>query len=81
MPVEQAYDRYHKRIAILGGIDLDFVVRSTPEKVRQRSLAMLERSAHDGGYALGTGNSVPDYVPQVNYFAMIGADTGLDYSS
>jgi len=81
MPVEQAYDRYHKRIAILGGIDLDFVVRSTPEQVRQRSLAMLERSAREGGYALGTGNSVPDYVPQVNYFAMIGAATGLDYSS
>ena len=73
LPVEQAYDKYHKRIAILGGIDLDFVVRSTPEKVRQRALAMLDRSARAGGYALGTGNSVPEYVPDANYFALISA--------
>ncbi len=35
MPVEEAYDRYHSRIAILGGIDLDFVCRSTPEQIYQ----------------------------------------------
>ncbi len=81
MPVEQTYDKYHKRIAIMGGIDLDFVVRSAPEQVRQRSLAMLERCKRDGGFALGTGNSVPEYVPQANYFAMVGAATDLDYSA
>jgi len=34
---------------------------------------MLDRSARAGGYALGTGNSVPEYVPDANYFAMISA--------
>ena len=34
---------------------------------------MLERAARHGAYALGTGNSVPEYVPQENYFAMIAA--------
>ena len=29
--VEDAYEAYHERIAILGGFDLDFVVRSAPE--------------------------------------------------
>lgn len=80
LPVEQVYDKYHERIAVLGGIDLDFIVRSTPAQVRERSLAMLKRSAKGGSYGLGTGNSVPEYVPQANYFAMIGAATGLDYS-
>jgi uroporphyrinogen decarboxylase len=75
-PVEDAYERWHSRIAILGGIDLDFVCRSTPEAITARSLAMLERSAGRGGYALGTGNSVPEYVPDENYFAMITAATG-----
>jgi uroporphyrinogen decarboxylase len=72
MPVEDAYEQYRGRIAILGGIDVDFVCRSTPEEVYARSKAMLERSSH-GGYALGTGNSVPDYVPDANYFAMLRA--------
>lgn len=34
---------------------------------------MTELSKNSGGYALGTGNSVPDYVPVENYLAMIAA--------
>jgi uroporphyrinogen decarboxylase len=76
LPVEQAYERWGRRIAILGGIDLDFVCRSSPEAVTARSRAMLERARGRGGYALGTGNSVPEYVPQENYFAMTRAVLG-----
>jgi uroporphyrinogen decarboxylase len=75
-PVEEAYEEYSRRIAILGGIDLDFVIRNSPEKVRQRSAAMLERSRQRGSYALGTGNSVPAYVPDDHYFAMTSAAVG-----
>lgn len=73
MPVEEFYELYHNRIAILGGIDLDFVCRGTPDEVYQRSKAMLKRSQTRGSYALGTGNSVPDYVPDANFFALIQA--------
>ncbi|MCL1856803.1 MAG: hypothetical protein FWF84_04070 [Kiritimatiellaeota bacterium] len=73
LPVEKAYDRWGGRIAILGGIDLDFVVRSTPEEVYDRSKKMLAKAKDKGGYALGTGNSVPEYVPVDNYMAMIRA--------
>jgi len=78
MPVEEAYERWGDRIAILGGIDVDFVCRATPEDVYRRSKAMLERAAGRGGYALGTGNSVPDYVPDENFFAMVRAATDGD---
>jgi uroporphyrinogen decarboxylase len=73
LPVEEAYERYSGRIAILGGIDVDFVCRAAPDEVYRRSKAMLERSAMRGAYALGTGNSVPDYVPDEGYFAMTRA--------
>jgi uroporphyrinogen decarboxylase len=33
VPVEEAYERYHNRIAILGGIDVDFICRSSPEDI------------------------------------------------
>ena len=75
MPIEEVYDRWHDRIAILGGIDVDFICRSSPDDVYQRSKAMLERAEDDGAYALGTGNSVPDYVPEECYFAMVKAAT------
>jgi len=75
LPVEQAYEQWCGRIAVLGGIDLDFICRSAPQQVYQRSKAMLERAAERGGYALGTGNSVPQYVPAAGYYAMIRAAT------
>jgi uroporphyrinogen decarboxylase len=34
---------------------------------------MLERASERGGFALGTGNSVPEYVPDENFFALIRA--------
>lgn len=70
-PVEEAYDQLKGRIAVLGGIDLDFICRETPENVRKRCHAMVEKGMAGGGYALGTGNSVPKYVPWQNYFAML----------
>jgi uroporphyrinogen decarboxylase len=73
LPVEQAFELHHDKFAILGGIDLDFICRAKPEEVYNRSRALLERTANRGAYALGTGNSVPDYVPDENYFAMTRA--------
>ena len=73
LPVEQAYERYHSRIAILGGIDVDFMCRAEPKDIYKRAQSLLNRTAERGGYALGTGNSVPDYIPDENYFAMLYA--------
>jgi uroporphyrinogen decarboxylase len=72
-PVEEAYDELQGRIAVLGGLDLDFICRSTPEEVYTRAKGMLARAAATGGFALGTGNSVPAYIPHANYFAMLAA--------
>lgn len=73
VPVEEAYERMKGHIAVLGGLDLNFLCRTTPHEVNRRARAMLERTASQGGYALGTGNSVPEYVPQEAYFAMTAA--------
>lgn len=70
-PVEECYERWNPRIAVLGGLDLDFLIRSSPEAIKQRARAMLERTMDRGGYALGTGNSVPTYLPPEHYLAML----------
>ena len=72
-PVEDAYEEYNGRIAILGGLDVDYVISHSENEVYNRAMAMLERSSERGGYALGTGNSVPDYIPDRQYLAMIKA--------
>jgi len=72
IPVEDAYRDLQGRIAVLGGIDVDFMASRSPKEVFDRSKRILEQTA-TGGYALGTGNSIPEYIPDENYFAMIKA--------
>jgi uroporphyrinogen decarboxylase len=73
IPIEDAYERWQYRIGILGGIDMNYMVRQSEEDIAARSRAMLKRAEGRGGYALGTGNSVPEYIPFEHYLAMIKA--------
>lgn len=77
LPVEDAYEKWTGRIAILGGVDVDFVIRRPNVEIAERCRAMLKRSEDRGGFALGTGNSVPEYIPQEKYLTMI--KTALNY--
>ena len=72
LPVEAAYARWGERICILGGIDVDFICRATPEAIKARAQALLT-STRCRGYALGSGNSITRYVPTENYLAMTSA--------
>ena len=76
-PVEEAYERWQGRIAILGGIDVNYIIQNSEEDIISRCRAMLKRSEGRGGYALGTGNSVPDYIPQDHFIALLKA--ALEY--
>ena len=71
-PVEKGWQLWGERIAILGGIDMDFLVRQTPAEIRHRSVEMLKMTGSKG-YALGSGNSIPAFVPIENYLAMISS--------
>jgi len=72
LPVEECYKRWGSRIGIMGGIDVDFLIRSSIEDIEKRCNAMLDMAqSHYGSYALGSGNSVPEYIPYENYLAMI----------
>ncbi|HHV98678.1 MAG TPA: uroporphyrinogen-III decarboxylase-like protein [Clostridiaceae bacterium] len=71
MPVTEAKKKYGNRIAILGGMDMNFLCTSSEEEVRQRTRKIIAECAPGGNYALGTGNSVANYVPLKNYLAML----------
>jgi uroporphyrinogen decarboxylase len=72
-PVEQAWEEYGGRIAVMGGIDVHFICTHSPDDVYARSRAMVNRTRARGSFALGTGNSVPEFVPDDGYFAMTSA--------
>jgi len=69
-PVEEQYRKYHERIAILGGLDVDLLARGTAEEVRRRTRQILDFCS-EGGYAMGSGNSVTNFCKLENYYAML----------
>lgn len=77
LTVSQAKQLYGSRVALLGGIDMDFLCRATPDQVREYTRRVLEACMPGGGYALGTGNSVANYIPLENYLAML--EVGRDF--
>jgi uroporphyrinogen decarboxylase len=76
LPVERACELLHGRIAVLGGIDMHFLCTASQEEIKRRARALLARARQRGGYALGSGNSIPGYCPTENYLAMISVVDG-----
>jgi len=70
-PITEAKALYGDRIAVLGGIDMDLLGRGSEADVRARVRQVLRACAPGGGFALGSGNTVANYVPLANYLAML----------
>jgi len=71
-PFSRWIEDYGERIALLGGFDLDFLCRRGPAEITAEvERRGTEYRAAARGYALGSGNSIPGYVPVENYLAMI----------
>jgi uroporphyrinogen decarboxylase len=73
-PFGRWIELYNDRIGLFGGIDLNLLCtqdRQTVfnEVVRQGSEFRVKAK----GYALGSGNSIPDYVPVENFVALVEA--------
>lgn len=70
-PITAAKQRYGQRLSLLGGIDVDFLCRASEEEIRRRVRATVEICQPGGGFCLGTGNTVANYIPLRNYLAML----------
>ena len=71
MPVEDVYQRWGDRVAIMGGLDVNLLSAGTEANIRKRTRGILDVCGPDGGYVLGTGNSVASYIPVRNYLIML----------
>ena len=70
-PVWEAKEKYGDRIALMGGFDMDKICRLSDNEVRAHTRFLVEHCAPGGGWALGTGNSVADYIPTDNFVTML----------
>ncbi len=71
MPVYDFKAAYIDRITPLGGLDVDFICRHSREDIREYTIKHIEKCFFDGYWALGTGNSLTNYMPVENYMAIL----------
>jgi uroporphyrinogen decarboxylase len=71
LPVGEFKKQYGKRVAAVGGLDVDRICRSSEDELRAYARAMIETCFEDRYWALGTGNSLTNYMPVENYITLL----------
>ncbi len=64
-------EKYGERIGNFGGVDTDVLCGPDPEYIERYVTRVMEEGKKTPGFALGSGNSIPDYVPPEGYLTMI----------
>ncbi len=77
-PFDKWIDLYNGRIGLFGGIDMNELCLNDADTVYKLVLEKGREYRHrTKGFGLGSGNSIPDYVPTDAYLAMISATKEL----
>ncbi len=77
MDIREVKARVGKKLGILGNIHTDLLNRGTSEQVRKLTRETLRDIAPGGGFAIGSGNSVPNWARFENFQAM--RETALQF--
>jgi uroporphyrinogen decarboxylase len=73
-PFSSWIENYNDRIGLFGGFDLNLLILENPETIFKTVLEQGTTYRQMAkGYGLGSGNSIPEYVPVEGYRAMIEA--------
>jgi uroporphyrinogen decarboxylase len=73
MSLEEVKKGFGDRLCLIGNVDVDLLARGEPEQIRALVRRSIEVAGKGGGYIVGSGNSIPEYVAIENYRAMIQA--------
>jgi uroporphyrinogen decarboxylase len=69
-PFSYWVDTYGKQIALFGGIDTDHLVHMDQKQIKELVRETCAYARGRCGFAVGSGNSITDYVPPENYMVM-----------
>lgn len=71
MDITEVKLRYGNKLCLIGNIDIDLLARGTIEDVKKNVINNLNTIGVNGGYCVGSGNSIPEYVKVETYLSMI----------
>jgi uroporphyrinogen decarboxylase len=73
MNIADVKKRYGNKLCLIGNIDVDLLSRGTTDQIKKNVYKNVEEAGYNGGYCVGSGNSIPEYVKLENYKAILEA--------
>lgn len=70
-PFSEWVEKYGDRIGNFGGVDTGHLCMKSESEIREMVCEILTYTGKYGGIAVGSGNSIPEYVPDTGYLAMV----------
>jgi uroporphyrinogen decarboxylase len=70
-PVVGYKQKYGERLGMIGGVDIDKLVRLQGNELRKYLVYILDSCMPGGRYVFGSGNSICNFIPLENYMLMI----------
>ena len=70
-PVIKTKEEWGNKVGIIGGVDIDKLVRLDEISLRKYIKNILDICMHNGRYVCGSGNSICNYIPIENYLIML----------
>lgn len=71
LPVSEFKRVYGDRVTPLGGLDVDTICRASEDELRKYARKSVEECFYDGFWAMGSGNSLTNYMPVENYLMVL----------
>jgi uroporphyrinogen decarboxylase len=71
LPIAKAKALYGDRIALLGGVDIHKLSTLEPAALRAYVRGVIDACSPGGRFAVGSGNSIPSYIPVESYLTML----------
>jgi uroporphyrinogen decarboxylase len=79
MDIYEVKKKYGDQLCLCGGIEVDLLCRGTRAEVASLSEKYMKEIGSNGGYCLGSSNSIPNYINIENYQEMLV--TGRNYQN
>jgi len=71
LPIQEYKKRWGDKIGLLGGVDVDKLSLFEPDELRAYVRRIIDECSNGGRFAVGSGNSIPSYIPVINYLTML----------
>jgi uroporphyrinogen decarboxylase len=79
MDMAKVKKQWGERICLIGNVSNELLRSASTAQIEARVKELLRAAAPGGGFALGSGNSVPNWAKYENYLAM--RESGLKHGS